>query len=66
MGLTAGLALAFGISRPLAPLLSEGTVSDGRLCAGVALATALAGLAALWLPARRAVRVDPVVALRSE
>jgi putative ABC transport system permease protein len=66
IGLAIGLALALGLGRAVSGLLYGVTPTDGWT-----LATALAvigGVAALsiWLPARRAVRLDPVSALRQE
>ena len=66
VGLGLGLLLAFGLSRPLAPLLSGGVTDDPRIYLGVATMIACVALVAIWLPARRAARVDPMVALRSE
>jgi ABC-type antimicrobial peptide transport system permease subunit len=66
LGLGLGLLLAFALSRPLAPLLSGGVTGDPRIYGGVAAVIGLVALLACWLPARRAARVDPIVALRSE
>jgi ABC-type antimicrobial peptide transport system permease subunit len=41
-------------------------VNNPIVYVGVGLTICLVGLAALWLPARRAARVDPTVALRTE
>ncbi|HWB16414.1 MAG TPA: ABC transporter permease [Vicinamibacterales bacterium] len=66
VGLGAGLIGAFFATRVVASFLFETTVHDPATFAAV-IATMImsAGLAA-WLPARRAARVDPVVALRAE
>ncbi len=66
VGLGFGLAIALGLGRFLASLLFEIKASDPTtlLCAAVGLAVAAA--LACWLPARRASRVDPMVALRGE
>jgi putative ABC transport system permease protein len=66
VGIAAGLALAFGVTRLLRGLLHGVTPADPATFAAVA--AALVGVAALAsvVPAWRASRVDPVVALKSE
>jgi predicted permease len=64
IGLTLGLAGAYGLSQVLTELLAGVTPTDPLTFAAItALLTAVAGAACL-LPARRASRLDPVVALR--
>jgi ABC-type antimicrobial peptide transport system permease subunit len=63
-GAAAGLALALWAGRALETLLFDvGRADSVSLIASVALLSA-AGLLAGWIPARRASRVDPVIALR--
>jgi putative ABC transport system permease protein len=65
-GIAAGLALAFGVTRLLRGLLHGVTAADPATFAAVAvLLTAVAALAS-GVPAWRASRVDPVIALKSE
>jgi putative ABC transport system permease protein len=65
-GLAAGLLGAFGATRFLSAILYEVSPADpAALAAATAVLTA-AALAAHWLPARRAARVDPMTALRGE
>jgi len=66
VGLGVGLMLAFVLTRPLVPLLSGGVTGDPRIYGGVAALIALVALFACWVPARRAARADPMVALRAE
>ena len=66
VGLLVGLAAALGLSRLLGSLLFEVRPGDPPTYAAVALVLALVAAAAAYLPARRATRVDPVEALRSE
>jgi putative ABC transport system permease protein len=66
LGLVLGLAGAFLATRSLSSLLFEVSRLDAGSWIGVAAVLLLAGLAASWIPARRATRVDPVTALRSE
>ncbi len=66
VGLALGLAGAFLATRALSSLLFEVSRLDAGSWIGVAALLLLAGLAASWLPARRATRVDPVSALRAE
>jgi predicted permease len=66
VGTMLGLPAAFGASFLLRHLLTEVSPFDLLSFAIAAGAVALAIVAACWLPARRAARVDPVVALRSE
>ena len=66
----AGLAVGIGgsllLTRLLQSLLYETSAQDPVALATVALVLALVGLLASWLPARRAARVDPMIALRAE
>jgi predicted permease len=66
LGLALGLAGALLATRFLSSLLFEVSRLDAGSWIGVAVLLLLAGLAASWLPARRATRVDPVTALRAE
>ncbi|HYC72737.1 MAG TPA: ABC transporter permease [Opitutaceae bacterium] len=66
LGLALGLAGAFHLSRYLASLLFEIDPTDPLVFASVPLLLLLVTVLASWLPARRAARVDPLVALRSE
>jgi len=65
-GLAIGLAAAFAAVRLLSPLLYGIGASDPTTMAGVALGLVAVALAACYLPARRAMRVDPAAALRCE
>ena len=64
MALGIGGALALG--RFLRSLLFEVRPTDPLTFAAVAILLALVALAAAYVPARRAMRVDPMVALRHE
>lgn len=65
-GLAAGVAGAALLTRSLTSLLYDVGRLDPLIYAAVALTLVGAGLLACWLPARRAMRVDPVIALRAE
>ncbi len=65
-GLGTGLVLAFALAHGVANLLRDVRPGDPVVFTGVALAIAAIALAASWIPARRAARVDPMRALRSE
>jgi len=65
-GLAVGLVGALAATRFLRGLLFGVTPYDPTTLGGVALLLAAIGLAACWLPAARAARVDPAVALRAE
>ena len=66
LGLVAGLAGAAFLTRFLRKLLFEITPGDPAAYLAVTALLLLVGLLASWLPARRAAKVDPVIALRSE
>jgi len=66
IGLAIGVFAALGITRVMTRLLIGISPNDPLTYAAVALLLAAIALAACWLPARRATRVDPGVALRYE
>jgi ABC-type antimicrobial peptide transport system permease subunit len=66
IGLGVGLVMAFTLARLAASLLRGVSSSDPVVFSGVTLAIALVAMAASWLPARRAARLEPMVALRDE
>jgi len=65
-GSAAGLLLGILASRVLAHIVYQATPSDPVVLAGVVLAMALLGLLATWIPARRALSIDPMILLREE
>jgi predicted permease len=65
-GILAGLGGAFAATRLMQALLFEVSPTDPIVFGGVVALLSLVALAAVAIPARRATRVDPVVALREE
>jgi predicted permease len=66
IGNVVGLALAAGATRGLATFLYGVSPFDLAIFGGVTMALGAAALAACVIPARRATRVDPIIALRAE
>ena len=65
-GSAAGLLLGILASRLLAAIVYQATPRDPLVLAGVVLAMALVGLIATWIPAQRALSIDPATLLREE
>ncbi len=66
LGLVVGLAGAWYLARTVQSFLFEVQARDPLVFVGAATILGVVGFVACWLPARRAARVDPLVALRSE
>jgi len=64
LGLMLGVLAALGVTRLLDSLLFEVSPLDPATFVAVVVLSGAAALLACWVPARRAARVDPVVALR--
>ena len=66
VGSAAGLLLGILASRVLALIVYQATPRDPLVLAGVVLAMVLLGLLATWIPAQRALSVDPLILLCEE
>jgi ABC-type antimicrobial peptide transport system permease subunit len=66
IGVAIGVGAAFGLAQLMSTLLFGVTPRDPLVFAGVPILLSAVALVAVWLPARRASRVDPIIALRYE
>ncbi|HTS30892.1 MAG TPA: ABC transporter permease [Bryobacteraceae bacterium] len=66
IGLAVGLPLAYALSRLVSSLIYGVTASDPATFAGIPLTLIAAAALAIYIPARRAMRIDPIIALRYE
>jgi ABC-type antimicrobial peptide transport system permease subunit len=65
-GSAVGLLLGILASRVLASIVYSATSRDPLVLAGVVVAMALLGIVATWIPAQRALSIDPAILLREE
>ena len=66
LGIAGGLALGVVLVGGLTRVLYGVETSDVRVFIGAAVLLATVGLLSSWLPARRAARIDPLEAIRTE
>jgi putative ABC transport system permease protein len=66
LGTAVGIATSLAVSKALAGELWQVSARDPLTIAGVSLLLVATGMAACWIPARRASRIEPVIALRGE
>ncbi|HEY6393652.1 MAG TPA: ABC transporter permease [Bryobacteraceae bacterium] len=65
-GLLVGLPLAYGFAKLMASLIFGVTATDATTFVGIPLALVATAALAIYVPARRAMNIDPIVALRYE
>jgi ABC-type antimicrobial peptide transport system permease subunit len=66
VGVVVGLGAAFGLAKLITAFLFGVTAKDPLVFVGVPILLSVVAFVAVWLPARRASKVDPIIALRYE